>query len=128
MTTIYLAGRIDTIDFSQATAWRKEVKNKLSNFNIDIICPTEVSQKLSDKDIFETALSNVERCDIFLADIRLQSSENTGTAIELYHAWKLNKTIIGWTNTSKRRVFLDHLISEKYNNLDSIILRMIELS
>jgi nucleoside 2-deoxyribosyltransferase len=127
MTTVYLAGRIDTIEFSEAKAWRDEIKSKLSKFDIEVICPTEVPQKLTNEDIFNRALSNVEKCDIFLVDIRLQNSENTGTAIELYYAWKLNKVIIGWTNTQKRRVFLDHLVLEKYHDLDSIIMRIISM-
>ena len=127
MTIVYLAGRIDTIEFSEAKAWRTEIKDKLAKFNIEIICPTEVPQKLTNEDIFNQALSNVEKCDIFLVDIRLQNSENSGTAIELYHAWKLNKKIIGWTNTKKRRVFLDHLVSEKYDDLDSIVMRIISM-
>jgi nucleoside 2-deoxyribosyltransferase len=75
--------------------------------------------------MFDTALSNIQKCDIILADIRYLERENTGTAAELMYAWTLNKRIIGWyTHTDiklPRRVFMNALVKEQYNGLQEAL-------
>lgn len=121
--TVYLAGRIDAVSDKIRRGWRTEAIHQLKGYKV--ISPLDVSPKCSDQEMFNTALSNIQKCDIILADIRYLERENTGTAAELMYAWTLNKRIIGWYAHTDiklpRRVFMNALVKEQYNGLQEAL-------
>ncbi len=91
--SVYLAGKIDGLTFTQAMAWRRDITGKLEQF--DVNCPSYSSEEnhpnlMWDKDYFL-----LDNSDIVLVNLDYENnSPFLGTSMEIGRAFYQRKPII----------------------------------
>ncbi len=116
MSKIYLAGPISGLSWEQATSWRKEVDNALSDLGIECLSPLRFKNFLeSEKAIRDSYPDNalattraiytrdrwdVSRSDVVFVNFMGTTRVSIGTIMEIAWADMLNKPIVYLTDSN----------------------------
>ena len=104
MTVVYLCGPIMVITENEANEWREEAMMKLHMSKFSCLNPMRRQWKTGDysiKEIVEYDKDDIESADIILVNYTAGKDgkfEGTGTAMEVLHAYNLEKKIIAFSN------------------------------
>jgi len=116
--TVYLAGPISGLSYTEATNWRQEVTNQLLRSGIKALSPlrakvylrecTQIADHYSDDDIDKTAFTNMStsrgittrdrfdclNCDVLFVNLLGTKKVSIGTVMEIAWADALRKPIV----------------------------------
>ena len=93
--TIYLAGPFLGCNYDEIHSWRNVVKLALAEKYILLDPSDRLEKGMSDKEIVEGDLYDIQNSDILLVN---HSMPSDGTAMEIFSAWQDGKEIIVITN------------------------------
>ncbi len=116
MKTVYLCGAIEGLSKEQAFAWRDIAKRELGGRYI-VLDPLDNDDRMTEKEIFEADIKNVEEADIILTEMSHPDKAYIGTSMELWHAYRLGKEIIVWGRANQKNLFLNQVTTERFGML-----------
>lgn len=89
---IYLAGKMSELTFDEMNGWRKNIQEKIKDYNIKIINPVDYynfeidNNFYNDLEVKNFDLHLVRNCDIVLVNLNYHNS--IGTAIEVHECYE----------------------------------------
>lgn len=136
MFSVYLAGRINGLDYDEAMVIRKEITNKLNNVGISCRTPLRGKAFLKTKGViteetYETSISIQEIIKRDLSDINLVDAvviltgddPSWGTSAEFWYAtWIANKpTLVLYQNGEAPAGWLKHHATRIVKTIDDAV-------
>ena len=128
--SLYLCGPMDSVSKEEQTSWRNYAKDYLIQIGISSIDPCirphSKDCSLSDKEIVQQDLLDVEKADFLLVDARHRDKSMYGTPIEVFYANHiLGKPTIGWYDEehgyNDNSIFQNVFLSNRFPSLDEAL-------